>query len=883
MREKILLIDGNSIANRAFYGVPDLTSADGMHTNAIYGFLSILFKFLDEENPEYLLVAFDVHAPTFRHTMFKEYKGTRHAMPEELKEQFPVLKEVLRAMNILLVEKAGYEADDILGTWAKRCEKEKLEVSLVSGDRDLLQIASKHIKIRIPKTKKGITEVEDYFEKDVIDVLGITPAQVIEMKALMGDSADNIPGVPKVGKVTAKKLLDQYQTLENVYANLDEISGKSLHKNLAENRELAYLSKELATIDIDVPIEFDLSRAKHGNLYTKEAYTLYKNLGFKKYYPRFENDMKAMDKEQIIFKVVSDFIEAENIFELATKKEHIALYCESIGQENLEFQGISLSIEKNENYFIEIGGFITETYLWEKLAMLQENRCKERKRTMVGFSVKDMYKNLKSVNDEAFFDVQIAAYVLNPLISNYKPENIANEYLKRIMPEREELLGKKDKDATKENQIKYSVYVCDTLFNSYSVLKDSLVQDNAFQLFDEIEMPTSYVLYEMEQEGIGIRKEDLKAYSLALDERILELENAIYQAAGKEFNINSPKQLGIILFEELGIEGGKKTKTGYSTAADVLDYLAPKYSIIQNIQEFRGLMKLKSTYAEGLANYISEDERIHTTFNQTIAATGRISSTEPNLQNIPIRMELGRKIRKVFVPKNGFIFVDADYSQIELRILAHMSKDETLISAYNEQQDIHALTASQVFHTPIDQVTSIQRSNAKAVNFGIVYGISAFGLSQDLSITRKEAAGYIEEYFATYPMIKEFLDKLIEDAKKNGYSETCFGRKRPIPELKSSNFMKRSFGERVAMNAPIQGTAADVMKLAVINVYRELKKQKLESKLILQIHDEILIETKIEELEKVKKIVEDKMKHAAKFLVELEVDVHTGENWYDAK
>jgi DNA polymerase-1 len=530
-----------------------------------------------------------------------------------------------------------------------------------------------------------------------------------------------------------------------------------------------------------------------------------------------------------------------------------------------------------------MGGFITETYLWEQLATLSANRSKERKRTIVGFSVKDMYKNLKSVNDEAFFDVQIAAYVLNPLISDYKPENIANEYLKRIMPGREELLGKKDKDATKENQIKYSVYVCDTLFNSYSVLKELLVQDNAFPLFDEIEMPTSYVLYEMEQEGIGIRKEELKAYSLALDERILELEKAIFQAAGKEFNINSPKQLGIILFEELGIEGGKKTKTGYSTAADVLDYLAPKYPIIQNIQEFRGLMKLKSTYAEGLANYISEDERIHTTFNQTIAATGRISSTEPNLQNIPIRMELGRKIRKVFVPKNGFVFVDADYSQIELRILAHMSKDETLISAYNEHKDIHALTASQVFHTPIDQVTSIQRSNAKAVNFGIVYGISAFGLSQDLSITRKEAAGYIEEYFTTYPMIKEFLDKLIEDAKEKGYSETCFGRKRPIPELKSSNFMKRSFGERVAMNAPIQGTAADVMKLAVINVYRELKKQKLESRLILQIHDEILIETKIEELEKVKKIVEDKMKHAAKFVVELEVDVHTGENWYDAK
>ena len=445
------------------------------------------------------------------------------------------------------------------------------------------------------------------------------------------------------------------------------------------------------------------------------------------------------------------------------------------------------------------------------------------------------------------------------------------------------MLGKKDKEATKEKQIEYSVYASETLFRGYPVLKEQLKKENAFKLFDEIEMPTSYVLYAMEQEGIGIKREELKTYSLALDKRISELEVLIYKDAGKEFNINSPKQLGVILFEDLEIKGGKKTKTGYSTAADVLERLAPDYLIVRSVQEYRGLMKLKSTYAEGLANYISKDERIHTTFNQTITATGRISSTEPNLQNIPIRMELGRQIRKVFVPKEGYIFVDADYSQIELRILAHMSKDEMLIAAYNEKQDIHMLTASQVFHTPLDQVTPLQRNNAKAVNFGIVYGISAFGLSQDLDISRKEAGQYISDYFKTYPKIKIFLDQLIEDAKEKGYSETCFERKRPIPELKASNFMRRAFGERVAMNAPIQGTAADIMKLAAINVYNELKRRKLDSKLILQIHDELLIEAKIDEVEEVKKILEDKMKHAAKLDVELEVDVHTGENWYDAK
>lgn len=881
MKEKLLLIDGNSIANRAFYGVPDLTNANGLHTNAIYGFLSIMFRFLEEEKPDYLAIAFDVHAPTFRHEIFKDYKGTRHGMPEELKQQFPVLKEVLAAMNILLVEQAGLEADDILGTWANRAEEKGMDVSLVSGDRDLLQIASDQIKIRIPKTRKGITTVEDYYAKDLMELDGITPAQVIEMKALMGDSADNIPGVPKVGKVTAKKLIDEYQTMENVYAHLDEITKPALHKNLAENEDLAKLSKVLATIEVNADIDFDVEAARHENIFTKEAYALYKQLGFKKFLPLFEGGLEESEEEKFEFEIVNDLSKADEVFKQAKESEVVSFYCESLGYSNAPFTGIALTLSKEQTFYIEANGFLTEVYIWDQMASI--TKVRKENRSFVGFGIKKYYEKLKAVNDLAFFDVQIAAYLLNPLISDYKPENISNEYLKRMMPDREELLGKNDKEATSEKQMEYAAYASNTIYLSFLVLEEALKKDSEYKLFNEIEMPTSYVLYEMEREGIAVKREELKAYSLALDARISELEESIYKDAGKEFNINSPKQLGIVLFEDLEIKGGKKTKTGYSTAADVLDRLAPDYPIIQNVQEYRGLAKLKSTYAEGLANYISDDERIHTTFNQTTTATGRLSSTDPNLQNIPIRMELGRKIRKVFVPKEGYVFVDADYSQIELRILAHMSEDEMLIRAYNENQDIHALTASQVFNVPIEEVTPLQRRNAKAVNFGIVYGISSFGLSQDLSITVKEAKQYIEEYFKTYPKIKEFLDRLVSDAKEKGYSETCFNRKRPVPELKNSNFMRRSFGERVAMNAPIQGTAADVMKLASIDVSNELKKQGLESKLILQIHDELLIEAKIEEVEAVKQLLEDKMKHAAKFAVELEVDVHTGENWYDAK
>ncbi len=884
MAEKIVLIDGNSIANRAFYGLPNLTNSKGQHTNAIYGFLTILFKILEEESPKYLCVAFDVKEPTFRHKMYKEYKGTRSAMPEELSEQFPILKDVLKAMGIKIIEMPGFEADDILGTLAVLSEKNNMEVSLVSGDRDLLQIASTTIKIRIPKTKAGKTEVEDYYEQDVVKKYGVTPKQFIDVKGLMGDKSDNIPGVPKVGEVTATRLISQYGSIEGVYENLDQITQKAIYNSLLENKELAELSKKLATIDVDIPLSFNYKEANNENLFTAEAYSFFKKLEFKNLLNKFsDNSKEETSKKAIEFSLISEFSQAELLFKEAYKSVIIAyMFCES-GTENEKITGVALSFDK-KNVFIQEFGFLTKAYILEKMKwLLARSQKNTNLRTNIGFAIKHDYFLLGAKSDKGFFDVQIAAYLLNPLKNEYSIEDLSQEYLGRLLPNREELLGKKEDEEVDENRVQYAIQCVETMKLIYPLLMDRLKKEQMDSLFEEIEMPTSYILYAMQQEGIKVQREELKEYSLALDGRIQELQNAIHKAAGEEFNINSPKQLGEILFEKLQIKGGKKTKTGYSTAADVLDKLSEDVQIVADVQEYRGLAKLKATYAEGLSNYIGADERIHTTFNQTITATGRISSTEPNLQNIPMRTELGRRIRKVFVPKDGCVFVDADYSQIELRILAHMSKDEQLINAYNENRDIHSITASQVFKIPLKEVTSLQRRNAKAVNFGIIYGISSFGLSQGLSITRKEAERYIHSYFESYPKIKEFLDNLIKDAKENGYSKTIFNRRRPIPELASSNFMQRSFGERVAMNAPIQGTAADIMKIAMILVYKELENRGLQSKLILQIHDELLIETKKSEVEEVKHILEEKMKEAVNFAVSLDVEVHEGMNWYETK
>ena len=796
MSEKIVLIDGHSIINRAFYGVPDLTNSEGLHTNAIYGFLNIMFRILDEEKPDYLAVAFDLKAPTFRHQMYDAYKGTRKPMPEELREQVPVLKEVLQAMGIPLLMKEGFEADDLLGTAARVSEEKGISAVIVSGDRDLLQLATDNVLIRMPKTKRGTTEIENYYAADVKEAYQVNPPQIIELKALMGDASDNIPGVPGIGEKTATNLIVAYGSIENAYAHVEEIKPNRAKEALRNHYDMAKMSKKLATICVQAPLELSWENAKLTNLYTPEVYEWFKKLNFKKLLSRFDLTGTELPSVPEV-KRVTELGEAESIFAKAADQDRLAF---EICQSKDEF-GISLALSEQEVYYLAAEGFLTEEYLTDHMTQVVEQ-------------------------------VPLCA---------------ASDVKK--LPE---LLNKLDEMEMRS-------------------------------LFDEVEMPLVFTLFDMEQEGMRINAEELKAYGEALVDKISALEKSIHEAAGEEFNINSPKQLGVILFEKLGMKGGKKTKTGYSTSAEVLDKLAPEHPIVRDILEYRQLTKLKSTYADGLAGCIAADGRIHSSFNQTITATGRISSTEPNLQNIPVRMELGRLIRKVFIPSDGYVFVDADYSQIELRVLAHMSGDEKLIEAYRQAEDIHRITASQVFHVPFDEVTPLQRRNAKAVNFGIVYGISSFGLSQDLSISTKEAKEYIDRYFETYPGIKVFLDKLVQDAKEQGYVTTMFGRRRPVPELKSSNFMQRSFGERVAMNSPIQGTAADIIKIAMNRVHDRLLREGLESRLILQVHDELLIEAKLSEADQVEQILREEMQQAADLQVPLEIDLHRGNNWYEAK
>ena len=871
MSSKIVLIDGHSILNRAFYGLPDLTNAEGLHTNAIYGFLTIMFKLLEEEKPEYLTVAFDVHAPTFRHKMYAEYKGTRKPMADELRQQVPVIKEVLHAMGVKTIECAGLEADDLIGTLSNRCENEGMEVTVISGDRDLLQLATEHVKFRIPKTKQGKTEIEDYYAKDVEERYQVTPKEFIDLKALMGDTADNIPGVPSIGEKTATKIITQYHSIEEAHEHVDELKPPRASKALSEHWDLAVLSKELATINVKADFPYELSEAKLGNLYTEEAYIFFQKLEFKNLLSRFDVSAPA-NKVEDGFKIITSKSEAEKVFVQAEEASTIGavifkdlenvlpLFADQAG-----LGGIGLCFSKEESYCIKVEKDITGEWLLKKLADVAE-----KAETYAMFHLKESMEQVTIRNQANCFDVSVAAYLLNPLKNNYTWEDVAREHLGLMIDEKID----QDMKACYESYVNYA---------SVEVLRQKLRDTKMDTLFRDIEMPLVFTLFDMEQNGIRVEADALKQYGDQLAGKIAELEKEIYEEAGETFNINSPKQLGVVLFENMKLPGGRKTKTGYSTAADVLEKLAPEHPVVAKILEYRQYTKLKSTYADGLANYIQDDGRIHGKFNQTITATGRISSTEPNLQNIPVRMELGRLIRKVFIPEEGYRFVDADYSQIELRVLAHCSGDEHLIQAYKEQSDIHRITASQVFHIPFDEVTPQQRRNAKAVNFGIVYGISSFGLSQDLSITRKEAAKYIDDYFATYPGIKTFLDHAVTHAKEEGYVVTLFGRRRPVPELSSSNFMQRSFGERVAMNSPIQGAAADIIKIAMIRVNQRLKDQKMKSRLVLQVHDELLIEAYEPELDEVQNILKEEMEHAAELKVPLEIDMHTGDNWYEAK
>ena len=876
MSKKIVLIDGHSILNRAFFGVPPLTNSEGLHTNAVYGFLNIMFKILDEEKPDYLTVAFDRSEPTFRHQMFDAYKGTRKPMAQELREQVPVMKEVLQAMGIKIVEMPGYEADDLLGTIAGMAEVQGMDVSIISGDRDLLQLATEKVKIRIPKTKRTGTEIEDYYAADVVERYQVTPKEFIDVKALMGDSSDNIPGVPGIGEKTATNLIVAYKSIENAYAHLEEITPKRAKTNLEEHYDMAQMSKTLATIEVHVPIEFDMEAAKLTDLYTPEAYVYMKRLEFKNMLTRFSDDMSQNDLEKY-FHVYHELDEIQNFFDGFSAKEAAVSFFEEAGT----VYGLAVAKSNQNVVYLTCGGFVTEGYLEEQVQKLCDGLD-----TLITPDLKGLLKHVRVPETKNCIDTTIAAYLLNPLKNEYTYDDLARDILGLMVPSKLDLLGKlkikkaaEEKPEALELMVCYEAYTCIAAKNQ---LLEQLEDHGMKKLYDEIEMPLVYVLADMEKEGVRAEKAELEAYGAQLTGRISELETSIYEKAGETFNINSPKQLGVILFEKLQMPNGKKTKTGYSTAADVLERLAPDYPIVSEILEYRQLTKLKSTYADGLALCIAPDGRIHSTFNQTITATGRISSTEPNLQNIPIRMELGRLIRKVFVPKEGYVFIDADYSQIELRVLAHMSGDQNLIAAYQQAEDIHRITASQVFHTPLEEVTDLQRRNAKAVNFGIVYGISSFGLSQDLSITRKEAEGYIASYFETYPGIKIFLDRLVTDAKEKGYAETMFGRRRPVPELASSNFMQRSFGERIAMNSPIQGTAADIIKIAMIRVKQRLEREQLKSKLILQVHDELLIEAAADEEEYVKTLLAEEMRHAADLAVTLEVDVKSGRNWFEA-
>ena len=907
--KKLVLIDGHSILNRAFFGLPDLTNSEGLHTNAVYGFLNILFKILEEEKPDYLTVAFDVHAPTFRHKMFDAYKGTRSPMDDALRQQVPLMKEMLTAMGVRIVEMEGYEADDILGTIAGMGEREGMDVSVVSGDRDLLQLATDHVKIRIPKTKKTGTEIEDYLAADVKARYLVTPKEFIDVKALMGDTADNIPGVPGIGEKTATALIEKYGNIEAVHEDAANVKPPRASKNIVEFWDQAVLSKELATIITNVPIAYDFAEAKLDriqDLYTEDAYLLCKRLEFKNLLGRFEVDAPK-NQAQEHFKIVKDKAESDKIWKKAGndpigyyivpfasgkdgKQEQDGQMCLFSETPKNAFAAMAVAFSEEDICLFVTGEKLTSDELVDQLIHKRESKL----------IAADLKPDLKFFPDEAkadswdaylafrkrFFDRTVAAYLLNPLKGEYPYDDVAKDYLGLMVPTKADCLGKSEVGAilveNEQAAMAYACYEAYIAWKSYPVLLEALQQHEMEMLFNEIEMPLVFVLADMEREGIGIDADALKEYGTQLAGSITEYEQKIYKEAGEEFNINSPKQLGVILFEKMQLPNGKKTKTGYSTAADVLDKLAPDYPIVADILEYRKLSKLKSTYADGLANFIDETGKIHTSFNQTITATGRLSSTDPNLQNIPIRMELGKLIRKVFHPLEGDLFVDSDYSQIELRLLAHISGDEGLIEAFRENQDIHRSTASKVFGVPFDEVTELQRRNAKAVNFGIVYGISAFGLSQDLNIPQKEAQGFIDSYFQTYPKIKEFLDQTVAQAKECGFTRTLFGRIRPIPELSSSNFMQRQFGERVAMNAPIQGTAADIIKIAMIRVHDRLIREGYKSRLILQVHDELLIETAEEEKEAVIVLLEEEMRGAADLKVELAVGTECGYTWYDA-
>ena len=899
--DNFVLIDGNSIMNRAFYGIMGskmLTTKDGKYTNAVYGFLAILFKLIEDTKPKYMAVAFDLKAPTARHKLYEGYKANRKGMPDELAEQMPIIKEILRAMNIDIVEKEGYEADDVLGTLSRYGENQGLDVTILSGDRDTFQLATDKVKIRIPRTKGGKTETDIFDRNKIIETYGIEPKQLIEVKGLQGDSSDNIPGVPGVGEKTALSLIQKYGTIENLYDKIekdeDDLKGKQREK-IKDNKELAELSKTLGTINLEVPIEDTLEQFKVEEWDKEKVLKIFKELNFNRYIERFgltgEKNSEEEEKYKIEFTVVDKSIEEvlntikeqnSMIFYLQTKKDENP---ENIIKEKIE--GISIyNKEKREAYYIKL----QENEI-SKFKEIFEN--KDIKKT--GINITKEYILLKQVGitlEGIENDISVGAYILNPTNNKLELKNIAMEYLELDI---DEYIGTEEDDQkqmtlfdnnvedNKKDSEKYNLYVY-IIDKINDIIIEKLKDTNSFDLYTNIDIPTIEVLSSMQWNGMYVDEDELNEFGKELTSQIEILTKVIHEMAGEEFNINSTKQLGEILFEKMQLPVIKKTKNGYSTDVDVLEKLKREDPIIGKILEYRQLMKLNSTYVEGLKPFINpKTKRIHSFFHQTITATGRISSTEPNLQNIPTRFELGKRVRKVFKPAEGKVYVDADYSQIELRVLAHISEDKHMIQAFENNEDIHKQAASKVFKTPIEEVTKEQRSNAKAVNFGIVYGISDFGLGEQLGISRKKAKQYIDEYLNEYAGIKEFMENIIEKTKEKGYVETLFHRRRYVPELNSKNYMVRQFGNRVAMNTPIQGTAADIMKIAMINVNKELKNRGLESKIVLQVHDEMMIEAPESEKEEVKQIMKQEMESAIKLKVPLIADISEAKNWYDCK
>ena len=870
--KKLVAIDGNSIMNRAFYGIMNsklLMTTDGIYTNAIYGFLTILFKMINEEKPDYLCVAFDLKAPTFRHKKYEDYKGTRKGMPDELRVQMPIVKDVLRAMNITICELEGYEADDIIGTLSKKAEEEGMEALLLTGDKDYLQLATERVTVRIPTTKMGNTESTDYTPEIIKEKYGIEPLQFIQIKGLMGDNSDNIPGVPGVGEKTAFSLITKYNNLDYIYESLDAgqelegIKGK-LKEKLIQNKDLAFLSRELGTIYKEVPIDFEIEDLELQEYNQSELYDLFVKLQFKNFIEKLglKKDEESGNSKNIEIPelVIEEFskLNLKDVTELSYYyKEDLAVCVNNITyyKENPSIEDLKVIFE---NDILKIGHEEKKTYL-------------DLKRK--GVNAKNM-----------MFDLTIASYVLNPTKDTYKLDDMIMEQLGIVIETKKENVQLQlfdmgtSKEDNKEIYAKYALYIskCKELYEA------DLKEKNQYKLFNEIEMPLMQVLAEMEYTGVLVDREMINEYSNKLSVVIDNLTHEIWNFAGKEFNINSTKQLGEILFEELKLTVIKKTKSGYSTDADVLEKIRNEHPIVEKIIEYRTLNKLKATYIDGVIPLISDDGRIHAKFNQTVTATGRISCTEPNLQNIPIRTEIGKEIRKMFVAREGFTFLDADYSQIELRVLAHMSNDERMIKAFNLGEDIHTTTAAQVFDTTPSKVTPQMRSAAKAVNFGIVYGISDFGLASNIGVPIREAKEYIERYFRKYTKIKQYMEAAKKECKEKGFVETLWGRRRYVPEIKSNNFNVRHFGERVAMNAPVQGPAADIIKIAMINIQKELEEKNLESKLILQVHDELVIETKLEELEVVKELLVRNMESVLEMKVELKVEAQEGKTWFDA-